>query len=274
MLPLSFKEYISAVGKEDLQKKFQRYLELSSFPQSLEFDNKNDVKDYLESIYNTIIVKDVSEENQIKDITRLERVIKFMADNIGKEVSANNISNTMTNDGSIINTRTVEKYLKAFCNSYILYRADRYDIRGKKLLKTLNKYYLVDIGLRYALLGDRKIDTGRALENIVYLELLRRNRKVYIGKIDTLKKEKDKNGDIKTVYNPKEIDFVAEGDSGTEYYQVSESVTSNETLERELSSLKAVKNHNPKYLLTMDFVPRNDYDGIKQINILDWLLDE
>jgi len=273
MLPLSFKEYISAAGRDNLPQKFQRYMELGSFPQCLEFSESDDVKSYLESIYNTIILKDVAESNNFRDISRLEKIVTFMADNIGKETSANNIAETMTGDGSKINVRTVEKYLKALCDSYILYRADRYDVRGKKLLKTLNKYYIVDTGLRYALLGDRRIDTGRMLENIVYLELARRNRKVYVGKMDVPSREKDESGGITRKSTAREIDFVAEGGNGTEYYQVSQSVLDPKTLERELSSLLAVPDHNPKYLLTLDQLPANSHNGIKQVNVIDWLLE-
>lgn len=272
ILPLSFKEYISAVGQDNLMQKFQNYLELGSFPQCLEFSIVDDVKTYLESIYDTILVRDVAEGNGIRDISRLERIIKFIADNIGRETSANNIANTMTKDGVKINTRTVEKYLKALCGGYAFYRADRYDIRGKKLLKTLNKYYIVDSGLRYTLLGERQIDTGRMLENIVYLELVRRNRKVYVGKIDVSCEEKDENGNVKRKYVTRKIDFVVEGNNGTEYYQVAQSVLDSKTLERELASLRAVSDHRPKYLLTMDALPMNDYDGIKQIYMPDWLL--
>jgi len=273
MLPLSFKEYISATGRDDLPRKFQRYMELGSFPQCLEFSERDDVRSYLESIYNTIILKDVAESNKIRDISRLERIVMFMADNIGKETSANNIAETMSCGGAVINVRTVEKYLKALCDSYILYRADRYDVRGKKLLKTLNKYYIVDTGLRYSLLGDRQIDTGRMLENIVYLELVRRNRKVYVGKIDALGKEKNESGGVTRKYTAREIDFVAEGGDGREYYQVSQSVLDPKTLERELASLLAVPDHNPKYLLTLDRLPENSHSGIKQINVIDWLLE-
>jgi len=272
ILPLSFKEYISAVGCDNLPQKFQRYLEYGSFPQCLEFSAADDVKNYLEAIYDTILVRDVAEGNGIRDISRLERIIKYMADNIGKETSANNIAETMTQNGVKINVRTVEKYLKALCGGYAFYRADRYDIKGKKLLKTLNKYYIVDTGLRYALLGERQIDTGRMLENIVYLELLRRNRKVYVGKLDASYREKDYNGNIRQKYVSREIDFVVEGNNGTEYYQASQSVLDAKTLERELSSLRAVSDHYPKYLLTMDALPANNYDGIKQIYVLDWLL--
>jgi len=273
MLPLSFKEYISAVGRDNLPQKFQRYLEFGSFPQCLEFSEGDDVKSYLESVYNTIILKDVAESNNFRDIRRLERIVMFMADNIGKETSANNIAETMAGDGATINVRTVERYLKALCDSYILYRADRYDVRGKKLLKTLSKYYIVDTGLRYTLLGDRRTDTGRMLENVVYLELARRNRKVYVGKMDVPGRETNESGVVTRKYTTREIDFVVEGGNGTEYYQVSQSVLDPKTLERELSSLMAVHDHNPKYLLTLDPLPAGNHSGIKQVNVVDWLLE-
>jgi len=272
ILPLSFREYISAAGHNNLPRKFQRYMEYGAFPQCLDFSSKDDVRSYLDSIYNTIILKDVAESNNFRDISRLERIVRFMADNIGKETSANNIAGTMTRDGAKINVRTVEKYLQALCDSYILYRAGRYDVRGKKLLKTLNKYYIVDTGLRYTLLGDGLTDTGRMLENIVYLELTRRYRKIYTGKMDVLTKEKDEDGSVTGKYVTKEIDFVVEGNDGKEYYQVSQSVMDPKTLERELAPLLAAPDHNPKYLLTMDPMPPSNHNGIKQINILDWLV--
>ena len=160
----------------------------------------------------------------------------------------------LTSDGVKILPLTVESYLDAFRDSYILYRADRYDVKGKKLLKTLNKFYLVDMGLRRFLLGDKPADSGHVLENVVYLELLRRKHKVYIGKV-----------------GEKEVDFVTEGPDGTEYYQVSESVRGAETLARELAPLNAIHDHYPKFLLTRDYNPPTSHNGIKQLNVLEWL---
>jgi len=274
MFPLSFKEYVSAddsgLSHDQL---FAHYVEFGSFPFLFNFRNssnnalsasvehatgwdKSSVHDYLSGIYSTIVLKDIVENKNIKEVGRLERVIKFMADSIGSEVSIKRISDMLTSDGIKIMPLTVESYLDAFRNSYILYKADRYDIKGRKLLKTLNKYYIVDIGLRRLLLGNKAVDSGHILENIVYLELLRRGYKVYIGKVDD-----------------KEVDFAVEGPDGTEYYQVSETVRGKETLMRELAPFELIRDHNPKFLLTRDYEPKTSHNGIKQINVLEWLLN-
>lgn len=262
MLPLSFKEYASAYPRETTNdNKFADYLAYSSFPQMLQFMNTNtdDIKmlsrQYLEGIYNTIVIKDVSENRKIKEQGRLEYVMRFMASAAGCEISIKKISDTMSSDGVKILPLTVESYIDAFRNSYILYRSDRYDVKGKKLLKTLNKYYLVDMGIRRLLLGDKPEGSGYILENIVYLELLRRGYKVYTGKV-----------------GEKEVDFVAEGMNGTEYYQVAQTVRDENTLIRELAPLNAIRDHNPKFLLTRDYDPITSHNGIKQLNVLDWLL--
>jgi predicted AAA+ superfamily ATPase len=255
MLPLSFKEYFSVFPNMHKSECFQHYLTESSFPYALQFGgNKKQLRDYLGGIYNTIVLKDAVENKKIRDVGRLESVVKFMADNIGNLTSIKKISDTMASDGLKVLPLTVESYLGALRDSYILYRADRYDVKGKKLLQTLDKYYLVDIGLRYYLLGNKEADSGRILENIVYFELLRRGYKVYVGKV----------GD-------KEIDFVAEGLNGVEYYQVADTVMEKNTLDRELTPLRSIRDHNPKFLLTRDFAPDVSYNGIKQMNVLDWL---
>jgi predicted AAA+ superfamily ATPase len=256
MLPLSFKEYHSVAFTGNIETTYRNYLENSSFPYALQLDgDKRQIRDYLGGIYNTIVLKDVVENKKIRDVSRLESVIKFMADNIGSLTSIKKISDTMTSDGLKTQPITIENYLDAFRNSYILYKVGRYDVKGKKLLQTLDKYYLVDIGLRYYLLGDKKADRGHILENIVYLELLRRGYKVYIGKVAD-----------------KEVDFVVEGADGTEYYQVADTVTDSKTLTRELAPLEAITDHNPKYLLTRDFESQTSHNGIKQLNVFDWLL--
>ncbi|MDR0316048.1 MAG: ATP-binding protein [Treponema sp.] len=272
IFPLSFKEYVSAYPYNDTRETmFQRYLENSSFPYAMEFtgiQNKWDtarIRDYLGGIYSTIVLRDVMENKNLRETGRLELILKYMVDNIGNLTSIKKISDVMTNDGFKIYPQTIESYLEALRSSYILYRTDRYDIKGKKLLKSLSKYYVVDMGFRYFLLGDRQIDTGRMLENVVYLELLRRNRKVYTGKMDMPRVQKEKG-------ISKEIDFVTENDNGTEYYQVAETVLDKKTKERELSPLNEISDHNPKYLLTKDAAPSASHNGIKQINVFDWLL--
>lgn len=256
ILPLSFKEYHSTAFTGNIEETFSNYLENSSFPYALQLNgDRKQIRDYLGGIYNTIVLKDVVENKKIRDVSRLESVIKFISDNIGNLTSIKKISDTMTSDGIKMLPLTIENYLDAFRESYILYKASRYDVKGKKLLQTLDKYYLVDIGLRYYLLGDKKADRGHILENIVYLELLRRGYKVYIGKVAD-----------------KEVDFAAEGIDGIEYYQVADTVADTKTLERELTPLNAIKDHNPKIILTRDFDPKTSHNGIKQINIFDWLL--
>jgi len=267
IFPLSFKEYVSAYPYNDTRETmFQRYLENSSFPYAMEFTAEQNewdtagIRDYLSGIYSTIVLRDVVENRKLRETYRLELILKYIVDNIGNLISMKKISDVMINDGFKIYPQTIESYLEAFRGSYILYRADRYDIKGKKLLKTLNKYYLVDMGFRYFLLGDRRIDAGRMLENIVYLELLRRNRKVYVGKMDMPYISKDTNADKEDSIT-KEVDFVVENDNGTEYYQVAETVLDKKTLYRELTPLNKISDHNPKYLLTKDATPYVSHNG-------------
>ena len=257
MLPLSFKEYISAFkDNSNLPQKFRDYLENSSFPYAVEFQgNKEQINDYLRGIYNTIVLKDVIERKNISSVSRLESVIRFMFNNIGNLSSIKKISDTMSSDGRKMHPATVENYLDALLDSYILYRVGRYDIKGKQYLKTNEKYYLVDIGFRYFLLGNANADIGHILENVIYLELVRRGCKVYIGKAGT-----------------NEIDFVALKDGKVEYYQVAQSIIEQSALERELTPLNAINDHNPKYLITMDYLPASSYNGIQRVNALDWLV--
>lgn len=259
MLPLSFQEYVSAFkDRTDLARKYRDYLVNSSFPYVLDLNNDQKlIKDYLRGIYNTVILKDVVARNNIADVSMLESVIRFAFDNIGNICSIKKISDTMTSAGRKISTHTVENYLSALENSYVLYRAGRYDIKGKQYLKTGEKYYVVDIGLRYLLLGTRKVDYGYILENVIYLELLRRGYEVYIGKIVS-----------------EEVDFIALKNGNVEYYQIAQTVKNKETLQRELRPFERIFDHNPKFLLTLDEDPVISHNGIKQINALDWLLTE
>ena len=257
MLPLSFKEYMISTGSmNDRGIKYVDYLQNSSFPYTLELEGQSDeIRSYLEGLYNTIVVKDIINHSKISEPMMLKSILKFIFDNIGNPLSSKKIADTMTSSGRRIDTRTVEKYLDALTESYIIYQAKRYNIKGKQYLKTLEKYYVVDIGLRLMLFGSKQIDAGRILENIVYLELLRRGYDVYVGKVDEF-----------------EVDFVAQNGKGTTYFQVALSVRDEKTLERELRSLRAIKDHYPKILLTMDDDPEVHYDGIRRINARDWLL--
>ena len=255
MLPLSFKEYISAVGTDDLSRKYRDYLLNSSFPYTLELSRRKDILAYLDGIYTSIVLKDIVKRKKITDIAALESVIRFMFDNIGNLCSATKIANTLKSGGKNISTHTVDNYLNALCESFVLYRVGRYDIKGKQFLQTQEKYYLADIGLRYYLLGTKPADMGHILENIVYLELLRRGNEVYIGK-------QDKG----------EVDFMAINENGTQYYQVAQTVRDEITLNRELAPLNRISDHNPKYLLTLDDDPPAQHNGIRQINAIDWLL--
>ncbi len=257
MLPLSFREYMESTGNmKDRGIKYAEYLQNSSFPYTLELKNQpNEIREYLEGIYNTIVVKDIVNRKKITDTAMLKSLLQFVFDNIGNPLSPKKIADTMTSAGRKIDTRTVERYLEAFCESYIIYKAKRYDIKGKQYLKTLDKYYIVDIGMRYMLLGSRQVDAGHILENVVYLELLRRGYEVFVGKIDSF-----------------EVDFVAQDHKGIIYFQVALTIHDENTLKRELRPLQAIQDHYPKILLTMDEEPEEQYDGIRRINARDWLL--
>ena len=250
MLPLSFKEYMESTGNmNDRGIKYTEYLQNSSFPYALQLKNQLDeIRDYLEGIYNTIVVKDIVHRKNITDTMMLKSILKFVFDNIGNPLSSKKISDTMTSLGRKINSRTVEKYLEAFSESYIIYPAKKYNIKGKEYLKSLEKYYIVDIGMRYMLLGSKMMDIGHILENVVYLELL-------VGKVDHF-----------------EVDFVAQNSKGIEYYQVALTVRDEKTLQRELRPLPAIRDHYPKVILTMDEDSKIQYDGIRRINARDWLL--
>ena len=256
MLPLSFKEYVSATGEANLMKAYREYTEFSSFPYALELrDDFKILQDYLRGIYSTIVLKDIMQRNKIVEPMMLESMLRFVFDNIGNQLSTKKISDTMTSEGRKIDIRTVERYLTAFMESYVVYEAKRYNIKGKQYLKTLEKYYAVDVGLRTMLLGKRGFDAGRILENIVYLELLRRGYDVYVGKV----------GDM-------EVDFVAMNRDGLVYYQVAATVRDENTLRRELKSLQAINDSYPKIILTLDEDPEADYDGIRRMSVLDWLV--
>ena len=257
MLPFSFKEYMVSTGNmNDRSAKYLDYLQYSSFPYTLELkDQPEEIRNYLEGLYNTIVVKDILTRKKFSDPMMLRSVLRFVFDNIGSTISSKKIADTMTSAGRKIDSRTIEKYLEALTESYIVYQARRYNIKGREHLKTLGKYYVVDIGFRYMLLGTRQVDAGHILENVIYLELRRRGYDVYVGKIDEF-----------------EVDFVAQNGKGTTYFQVALSVRDERTLKRELRPLQAISDHYPKILLTMDDDPEVQYDGIRRINARDWLL--
>lgn len=257
MYPLSFKEYLNYYKKDADEKMYLNYINRSSFPYALKLEEESEIDDYLDALYNTIIVKDIGLRKKNADTTMLRIVARFMFNNIGNCLSIKKIADTLTSDGRSISVHTVESYLESLVESYVFNKVSRFDIKGKQYLQSGEKYYATDVTMRYALLGRRNIDVGHILENIVYLELIRRGYKVYIGKA-----------------GEKEIDFVAENKEGFTYFQVAYTTREKATLERELTPLQDINDHYPKYILTMDIDPIADYDGIKKVNVLDWLLEK
>lgn len=258
MLPLSFKEYVSATSSDNLPQRYREYLETGSFPYAINLlGQPRELRDYLEGLYNTIIVKDIANRRKISDTMMLESIVRFVFDNIGNPLSSKKIADTMISEGRKIDVKTVEKYLNSLLESFIAYRATRFNIKGKQHLKTLEKYYIVDIGLRYMLLGSSSTDVGHILENVVYLELVRRGFDVYVGKLGEL-----------------EIDFVAIDNKKTLYFQVAATVRDEATLRRELAPLEKINDHYQKYILTLDDDPEADYNGIRRINALEWLIND
>lgn len=260
MLPLSFKEYITAFDDKNYYQLFLNYMKDGGMPGNINIlkSNPNDIDKYLDGIFSTVVYKDIMARNNINDKTLLENILKFIFDSIGSPISTKKISDTLTSRGISTSNHTVENYITAFIESFLIYKAERFDVKGKGLLARDYKYYVVDSGLRNYLLGKKAdSDMGHILENIVYLELLRKGYKVYVGKVDDL-----------------EVDFAAENRDGLKYYQVSLSVRDENVLTRELKSLQKTGDHYPKYLLTLDMDLEADYDGITKINIIDWLLDK
>ncbi len=253
MLPLSFAEYWELVGG-DKREAFNSYFRNGGMPYAATLSDDDILVDYLLGIYNTVLLKDVVKRKKVTDVALLEKVVHFLFNNIGNIVSSKKVSDSLTSYGRSTTSATVDNYIKSLCESFILYRAGRYDLKGKQILKSLEKYYLVDIGFRRAILGNKHNDIGHILENIVYLELLRRGFKVNIGKIDDL-----------------EIDFIAEKPNEKIYYQVSATVLDPNTFAREITPLKKINDNYPKFIISMDELPL-DEDGIKQINIIDFLL--
>ena len=260
MLPLSFKEYVTAFDDKNYGQLFLNYMKNGGMPGNISIlkTNPNDIDKYLDGIFSTIVYKDIMARNNINDKMLLESVLKFIFDGIGRPISTKKISDTLTSKGMSTSNHTVENYITAFLESFLIYKAERFDVKGKNLLARDYKYYAVDSGLRSYLLGKKAdSDMGHILENIVYLELLRRGYKVHVGKVDDL-----------------EVDFVAENRDGLKYYQVALTVRDDKILERELKSLQKTGDHYPKILLTLDMDLEADYDGITKMNVVDWLLDK
>lgn len=265
LLPLSFKEFLTFYNFDtsvSVEEKFQKYLQFGGMPVLREYNfNEARINQALEGIYSTVVLRDIIQRNNQVDQNALDKVIKFLCSNIGSITSPNNIGNVLSNEGcnrekgKNLAGKTVEKYISMLHSAFFFYSVGRYDIKGKQLLKTLEKNYLIDIGFRNMLLGYRDTDRGHVIENVVFLELLRRDYRVYIGKV----------GDS-------EIDFVAEKPSERIYIQVTESMLSQETREREFKPLRSISDNYEKIVLSMDRNYVNSYDGIKTLYLIDWLL--
>lgn len=259
MLPLSFKEFHSAYSQQNLSDMdiYNLYIEHSSFPRLVHVEDDESIDEYLESILNTVILKDIVTRLKITDVPLLLDIIKYLLANIGSLINPTKIANTLTSYGRKTDNKTVEKYLQGLKDGLLIYEVDRFDVKGKALLQRNAKYYVVDSAFRKFLLSRTDSDRGHILENIVYLELIRRGYRVYVGHLQ--------NG---------EIDFVAKKPHRLEYYQVSYTVMEDTTLRRELSPLEQLDDNYPKYLLTMDVLHKTDnHNGIEQKNVLDWLLE-
>lgn len=263
LLPLSFSEYAQIFPELSVESLFRQYLNNSAMPEAafLFRDAPDLANNYLRDIYETVINKDIKQRYQIRDMNSFKKVTRFVLDNVGSFVSANSIAEVLNvgnrNRDPDISHKTVDNYLHYLSESYFLYQADRYDIKGKNLLKTQNKYYLTDMGFRNALVGEKiEVDLGHKLENLVYLELRRRsNGDIWVGKHDVT-----------------EVDFVVQKLAGErEYYQVALTSVDKETMARELKPLQNIKDNYQKFLLTTD-PDSGVYEGIRKINVIDWLL--
>jgi predicted AAA+ superfamily ATPase len=271
MMPLSFKEFLlfyEFAPDVPVDDKFQKFLQFGGMPILRQFQfNETRSFEALEGIYNTVILRDVLKRNKSADQALLHKLALFLCGNIGSITSPNNIGNVLTDEGEIQNIKkrtgtsvagkTVERYIQMLKSAFVFYSAGRYDVKGKQLLKTLEKNYVIDLSFRNMLLGFRDADRGHILENIVYLELLRRDYRVYVGKV----------GDA-------EIDFVAEKPSEKLYVQVAETIMAESVRERELRPLKAIRDNYEKIVLSMDKSYITSYEGIKTLNMIDFLLSE
>lgn len=262
MLPFSFKEYYEVVGG-DKEQSFQSFLKFGGFPYSAIINNDEDkIHRYIEGIYNTIIVKDIEDRQNLGvntktiDVALLRSISQYLADVIGNRVSIKGIADYLNSNSRKVSDHTVSDYVEALTEAFVFYPAERFDIQGKELLKTNKKYYIVDTGLRNYLIAKNSMDLGSVLENIVFLELKRRGYKVCVGKL-----------------GEKEVDFVAQKNGIIEYYQVSANVSDPTTFEREISPLRRIKDNYAKTILTLDKFSVGDYGGIQVVNVIDWLLN-
>lgn len=264
VLPLSFKEFLEFYEFDPavtVEEKFQRYLQFGGMPVLREYQfHEARIHQALEGIYATVVLRDILQRNPQADQNMLQKIMLFLCSNIGSITSPNNIGNVLSNEGDIqkgknIAGKTVEKYISMLRNAFVIYSVGRYDVKGKQLLKTLGKNYVIDMGFRNMLLGYRDVDRGHILENIVFLELMRRDYRVYIGKVGEM-----------------EVDFVAERPDDKIYIQVTESMQSPETRERELRPLRMISDNYEKIVLSMDRNFIHSYDGIKSLYLPDWLI--
>ena len=265
MLPLSFKEFLDFYEFSSditLDEKFQKFLQFGGMPVLRRFGfNESRCNEALEGIYSTVVLRDVLQRNNAVDQTALNKIVMFLCSNIGSITSPNNIGNILSDEGDVeknktIAGKTVDKYISMLRSAFVFYSVGRYDVKGKQLLKTLGKNYIIDLGFRNMLLGYRDADRGHILENVVFLELLRRDYRLYIGKVGET-----------------EVDFVAEKPNEKIYIQVTESMLGEEVRERELRPLRLIQDNYEKIVLSMDRSYINSYDGIKSINIIDWLME-
>lgn len=255
VLPFSLSEYQRGMNLP-LNQLYNQYITSTSLPYTLQLTTSEAVSDYLQNIYQTIVIKDILSRGKIQDPDLLNRILRYLSDNIGNLSSIKSITDTLTSNGRKVSTHTVDNYVDLLCASFMFYKVFRYDVKGKEHLRTGAKYYICDIGLRNWLLGLRGGDLGHILENVVFLHLLRQGKQVMVGKVGA-----------------KEIDFVCFQNGKTEYYQVALSARDENVLNRELAPLNAIKDNYPKYLITLDPDPEISHNGIVQRYALDWLLD-
>ncbi len=263
LLPLSYEELLGAWGTDDRVKGgrnqeevFDHYLQYGGFPGLLELDGPPMLKrQYLEGIYHTVVVKDILARTKVSNAEMLERILRYLVMHAGSLISANKVADYLTSNGEKTFASTVTEYLRAFENAFIVYKAERYDLRGKRMLRSPHKYYLADTGLKRLFFNAAGEDTGRMLENLVFLELKRRGYQVMTG-----------------VDHPGEIDFVAVRGEDRHYYQVSLSITDENVRKRELGVLQRLKDNHPKTLLTMDYRPEENVEGIRIQRVTDFLL--